>query len=368
MARKKSNGLPTGRGNKLLRVYTDLNASFGSAAALADAAGVSRERAKEFLRGVDSHTLHMQRRIRFKRNRYIIPRMKFLFEADLVDMQNWSRENSGHKYILNVIDTFSKYLWSVPLKDKTGKSVKAALATIFEGGNFPKYFQVDRGLEFKNREVMNYLAKNNVKFLNTRNEIKGAVIERLNRSLKTKMFKYFTHRGTHKYIDILHHLVAAYNNTKHSAIGRAPATVCAENEQEVYDYLYSGRGRYKQIALGEDTHNIKLNDYVRLSRPNLPFVKSYEGTWTHEVFKVVKILKNKERILYEVVDWNGKLIDARFYPEEIQVVRVGEDTEFKIHKIIRSVGTGNSRKLLVRWSGYGPEFDSFIYARDLVKL
>jgi hypothetical protein len=356
--------------NKLAKIYFDVknHASFGTAKDLAAEANVKLEEAHEFLKTVDAHTFHKPRRVRFKRNRYIIPRIKYLYEADLVDLRHISRQNSGYKFILNCIDVFSKQLWSVPLKDKKGKSVLDAFKKIFAKNNHPKYLQTDLGLEFRNAQVQNYLKNKSVKFITTRNEIKGAVIERLNRTLKTKMFKYFTHKGTNKYIDILQDIVSSYNNKKHSAIGRAPLEVTKETEQEVYDYLYTGKGRYPRLEFEKDKGNIKLHDYVRISRPNTSFSKAYEGTWSMEVFQVCKILQNKERLLYELKDWGGKKLDARFYKEELQQVSVGPRTEFKIHKILRTIGKGSSRKLLVRWSGYGPEFDSIISAQDLIKL
>jgi hypothetical protein len=362
--KKRSDGNPT---SKLDAIYTNVKnkASFGSAQSLAAAAKVSLKEAQKYLLGVDAYTLHRPRRIKFSRNRYIVPGPMYLYEADLCDMREMADENQGFSYILNVIDVFSKYLWSVPLKNKTGKAVVDGLKTIFNG-KYPKYFQSDLGLEFFNSNVGKYLKKNNVKQLKSRNELKCAVIERCNRTLKMRMHRYFTHIGRKKYIDVLQDFVSAYNHTKHSAIGRAPASVNKENAQEVWNYLYAGAGRYPK--LGEDKKiSLKVGTHVRVSRPDLKFAKGYEGQWLHEIFKIVAVIKNKQKILYELADYHGNKLDARFYREEIQPVNVNRDTQYKIDKIIKTFGKGARKRLLVKWTGYPDSFNSIIYEKDLIR-
>jgi hypothetical protein len=368
VSKKKRNSNGPRIKNKLDSIYSNVKnaASFGTAADLASAGKVSLQKAREYLEGVDAHTLHSLRRLRFKRNRYIVPGMNYLFEGDLCDMRHLSRKNNGFAYILNVIDVFSKYAWSIALKDKSATSVLAGLKKIFAERK-PKYFQTDLGLEFRAGAVQNYLKENGIKFLTTKNEIKAAVIERFNKTVKTKMHKYFTHNGTQKYVDILQDLIFSYNHKKHSAIGQTPASVSKTNEQQVFDFLYSGLGRYKRIASPEKKHKFAVGQHVRISRPNQPFVKAYEGTWSMETFKIVNIIK-KERTLYELSDWSGQKLDARFYTEELQRVKIDENTQFRIDKIVRTIGKGRSKRLVVKWSGYPSSYNSIIYERDLVRL
>ena len=80
-----------------------------------------------------------------------------------------SKKNSGYRYILMVIDVFSKYGWAVPLKTKTGKEVAAALQLIFED-NKPKKLWVDKGKEFYNKNVAELLKESNVHIYSTNND------------------------------------------------------------------------------------------------------------------------------------------------------------------------------------------------------
>ena len=69
-------------------------------------------------------------------------------------MQEWSKDNKGYRYMLNVVDVFSKYAWSIPLKDKTGKTTLDAFKQIVKTSNRkPKHIWVDKGKEFYNRNI-----------------------------------------------------------------------------------------------------------------------------------------------------------------------------------------------------------------------
>ena len=96
--------------------------------------------------------LHIPIRRKFKRRRVLVNGIDRIWAADLVDMQAFSKFNRGVKYVLAVIDIFSKYGWLIPLKDKTGKSVASALEAIFKDRK-PEKMWVDKGKEFYNKFV-----------------------------------------------------------------------------------------------------------------------------------------------------------------------------------------------------------------------
>ena len=111
---------------------------------------------------------------------------------DLADLSSLSKYNDKYIYILNVIDVFSRYAWSVQLKDKTATLITTALNSLFLNRK-PIALQVDKGTEFVNSNVQQYLKQQGVNFRTTHNpDIKGAIIERFNKTLKTEMYKYFT--------------------------------------------------------------------------------------------------------------------------------------------------------------------------------
>ena len=74
-----------------------------------------------------------------------------IWSADLIDMKEFSKDNKGYNYLLNVIDIFSKYSWSIPFKTKTGLEVTKAFETILTNKNLPRKLWVDQGSEFYNK-------------------------------------------------------------------------------------------------------------------------------------------------------------------------------------------------------------------------
>ena len=75
-------------------------------------------------------------------------------------MQQFSKWNKGFRYLLTVLDIFSKYGWIVPLKDKKGETVAEAFETILKEGRKPEYLWVDKGKEYCNKYVKDLLEKN----------------------------------------------------------------------------------------------------------------------------------------------------------------------------------------------------------------
>jgi len=153
-----------------------------------------------------------------------------IWAANLVDMQSFSRFNRGTRYLLAMIDVFSKFGWMLPLKDKTGVSVASALKEICKQRK-PEKLWTDKGKEFYNKHV-NALG---VELYLTENEEKSGVVELWNRTMKEKMFKYFMANNTYIYIDVLDDFVDKYNNTWHSSINMTPVEVSKKkNEVAVY--------------------------------------------------------------------------------------------------------------------------------------
>ena len=126
--------------------------------------------------------LHKPIRRKFKKRRVLVGGIDKIWTADLADMSALSKDNHGYTFLLLVIDTFSKYGWVIPLKDKKGQTVADALKTIFEERK-PEKLWTDKGKEFYNKDV-----KDLVEIYSTENEEKSSVVERWIRTIKEKMW------------------------------------------------------------------------------------------------------------------------------------------------------------------------------------
>ena len=294
--------------------------------------------------------LHKPVRRKFKRRRVLVNGINKIWAADLADMQAFSKFNRGIKYLLAVIDVFSKYRYLIPLKDKMGKSVASALKTIFEERK-PEKMWVDKGKEFYNKDV-----KELIELYSTENEEKSSVVERWIRTMKEKMWKYFTDNNTSVYIDILPDLVEDYNNTRHSSIKMTPVEASKKkNELTVWRNLYPGR--LKNIDINP---KFSIGDKVRISKKKNTFEKGYTTRWTEEIFTITKI-NHTSPVTYKIADLNGEEIDGSFYEPELQKT---SQQLFRIEKVIEK----GKNKSLVKWKGYSDDFNSWVNNKDIVNI
>ena len=186
-----------------------------------------------------------------------------IWAADLVDVQSLSKFSNGIKYVLTVIDIFSKHGWMIPLKQKTGSAVVAAFEAIFNDFRTPKKIWVDKGKEFYNKDVKSLLASKSCSLYSTENEEKSSVVERWNKTMKENTFKYFSANSTRKYMDVLDEMANKYNSTWHSSIKMTPIEASLKkNEITVWRNLYP----HHQRQVDKPTPKFSVGDRVRITK------------------------------------------------------------------------------------------------------
>src|SRR5215470_17315260 len=219
--------------------------SFGGVEALYRACNKEKTRGeiRDWLSDQPAYTLHKPLRFKFKRNVIMVHNINEQFQADLVDMSMYARQNGGVHFLLTCIDVFSKYAWVIPMKNKSAKSTAQAFRQIF-AEQIPSKLQTDRGKEFENSDVKTVTTELGINhFFAWNPEIKCSIVERFNRTLKNKMWRYLTHNNkTKRYIDVLPSLVKSYNNTYHRSIKMTPIQVTSVNVKEVWNNLYGHIG------------------------------------------------------------------------------------------------------------------------------
>ena len=213
--------------------------------------------------------------------------------------------------------------------------------------------QSDKGTELLNSTFQSMLQHHNIKFYTSENEdLKAAVVERFNRTLKTKMFRYFTYKNTRRYIDVLDDLLYSYNNTQHRSIGMTPVEVSVDNEDIVRARLYPPKPK---------SHKWKydVGDRVRISIQRQPFRKGYLGDWSEEIFEINTRLPTVP-VTYELKDLADEPIKGKFYEMEIQKVFKTDDEHFDIDKILKTRRRNGKIQYLVSWRGYPTKFNSWV--------
>ena len=283
-----------------------------------------------------------------------------------MDMQSLSTYNDKYKYLLSVIDVFSKFLHIVPLRSKTGTAVSSAFRSILAKYSKPVrrrpiWVRTDRGKEFLNRSFQAMLEKEGIQFQICRDpNVKCAIVERSHRTIRDKLYKYMTYRNTYRYIDVLPKFVRGYNDTVHSTTGMAPSKVTDSDILAIWNKMRSKHSSIRRTAV-----RFSVGQHVRISKEKLKFAKGGEQNYTTEIFRICKVVRRIPRPVYELQDLLGKHIDGQFYAEELSPVRITKKTTYAINKILRRREKRGIIEYLVRWRGYGPAFDSWIKASSV---
>ena len=181
---------------------------------------------KQWLQDIDAYRLQRPQRYKVKTNRVISQGIDFLSDADLADVGSLFEKNYDYKFLLVVIDVFSRYAWVKPLRNKKHENIVDALKEVFQGGRIPTELRTDKGKELTNRWTKQYLRRRGVHHYVTQNVTHANYAERFIRTLKTMMYRYFTHNRTYRYVDILPDIVGNYNTRPHRSLnGLSPRDV-----------------------------------------------------------------------------------------------------------------------------------------------
>lgn len=292
--------------------------------------------------------LHKPAKINFKRRRTIIKGLDDLWQMDLAEMGNYARENKNFKYILVVIDCFSKFVWTKPIKTKSGEEVMRAIDDILKDSKrTPKNLQSDQGKEFYNAHFKNLMKMHNVNHYSTFSVKKAAIVERVIRTLKEKLYKYFSLNGTYRWLDILPQITDNYNKRPHRTTGMKPCEINKKNEKTV---LHSS---YNFIKMATDPKKFKVGDLVRISKYKHIFEKGYTPNWTTELFKIVKVHITNP-ITYLLEDLRGNPIGGGFYAEELQKAKYSDI--YLVEKVLRK----RNNKVFVKWLGLDKSHNCWI--------
>ena len=357
--------------NKLKNIYYDLRnpGSFGGKEKLYIEGkkfypNLKRKDVNEWLSEQIVYTLHKQARKNFKRNPVVAEHINENFQADLLDMQEYSKLNEGYRYLLTVIDVFSKRAWVEKLRSKNKTNVADAMKKIVILNN-PTKLMTDEGTEFKNNLFSALMKKHNINHFFAKNkDVKCSVVERFNKTLKDHLTKYTTYKGTRRYADIIHDFLEGYHKAKHRSIGMAPEEVTEDNSKKVFKKLY-GYDSKREYLRNFVKAKLNIGDNVRKKYSLGALEKGYLPKWTDETFKVFKALNGKNRPYYKIKNTEGNTESKRFYPEEIQKVN---PLLYRVEKIIRNRRKNGVKEYFVKWTNYPESENSWIPASNLTEL
>ena len=209
------------------------------------------------------------------------------WSLDILDLKDYGpKNNRGYRYVLVIIDNFSKYGWTIPLKNKNAQTIKDSFENILiNSKRKSNLIESDRGKEFYNNIFQDFLKKNDIK-LYSRNSSYGAVFaERFNRTIRDLLKKPVFEKGDGKWIDVLHTITKQYTNRVHSSTKLTPIQASMKrNEGFVYKNLLDKRKKIKP--------KYEIGNLDRTADLKKTFSKGDTTNWSHKLYKITEIIND----------------------------------------------------------------------------
>ena len=210
-----------------------------------------------------------------------------IWSLDILDLKDYGPENNRkYRYVLVVIDNFSKFGWTLPLKNKNAQTIKDSFENILiSSKRKPNLIESDRGKEFYNNIFQDFLNKNNIK-LYSRSSSHGAVFaERFNRTIRDLLKKIVFEQGDANWIDVLQTITKQYNNQVHTSTKLSPKDASLKkNEGYVYKNLLDKRKKVKP--------KFQINDLVRTADLKKTFSKGDTTNWSYKLYKITEVIND----------------------------------------------------------------------------
>jgi hypothetical protein len=272
---------------------------------------------KQFILQKESISRHRRKLNIFKRRKVFVLGPWVAIQADTAFYINSAMKNDGYKYILVVVDCFSRRNWLRAMKSVTAEETSKNLESIINSMDHkPSQFASDQGNEFNVRNAYIYellVERYGMIIYTLKAPLKASMVERFIRTMKGRIERYFTENNTERWVDILQDVSAALNKSINRSIGMAPIDVTFKNQKEVFKKLYGSLTPPSDCKL-------KVGDIVRIPLPKTIFTKGYKPGWTKELYKVIKVRKTSNLCYYRISTLTGETIDKHFYKQELNLV------------------------------------------------
>ena len=209
------------------------------------------------------------------------------WSLDILDLKDYGPENNrGYRYVLVIMDSFSKFGWTIPLKNKNAQTIKDSFENILiNSKRKPNLIETDRSKEFYNNIFQDFLNENNIK-LYSRNSSYGAVFaERFNKTIRHLLKRPVFEQGDGNWIDVLSTITKPYNNKVHSSTKLSPKDASLKkNEGLVYKNLLDKRKKVKP--------KYEIGDLVRTADLKKTFSKGDTTNWSYKLYKITEIIND----------------------------------------------------------------------------
>jgi hypothetical protein len=252
---------------------------------------------KEFLKNTEENQIYKAKPTKFYHLKSYFPFQRC--QIDILDLINYvPRNNNGYRYLFLLIDTFTRFVFAIPLKSRTTDEIFDTLTSILQEiknkGFNVETLDSDNETGFNSKKIVDFLQKEGItqNFSNVGDHNSLGIIDRFCRTIRELLNKYTNSRNTTRWIDYYQTLIDAYNTRIHRSLKTSPIKAIKNNE-------------YYMNKLSNQSFNnlpvIKVGDKVRLLKQKQLFEKGSENNYTKDVFKIIDYkdgfykVENRER-------------------------------------------------------------------------
>lgn len=234
------------------------------------------------------------------------------WQIDLMKIENLtSNIDKPFKYLLLIIDVFTRFLFAVPLYDKSRKEVTEGLELIFlTTGKIPYSITSDAGLEFNNDNVRSLCKKYKInQFFSVPKITHASIVERVILSLRIKIGKMMTQLKNENIMNIIEYAVNSYNNSIHSSLGMTPAEANfgtgANRQLAQFTSMQRNTSKKERNGANQEISSLREGDDVRLPQfmayREKQFKKAHVPTFGEDVYKIAKVfISDKRKLVYRL--------------------------------------------------------------------
>jgi hypothetical protein len=293
-----------------------------------------------------------------------------IWQADLGILNMLARQNSGFAYYLLCIDCFTRKIYVEALKRKTAAEVIGGFRSIFKRANaLPWKIITDQGKEFIAGSVQEFFKRRQIQhFCNFTSPIFHAgMAERANRTLKERMYKYFTEKSTKRWINIIQALVHSINQSPNRSIGGLIPEKAHLFTPLLRKYFERVQ-RKKEKKSKRKVNMLNVGQRVRIEKTKDIFQKGYRANFTEEIY-TIKRVRHTAPVTYEICDEYGEPLKGWFYREDICPVYSKMGKNWEIEQILdeKTIIRGNMPLdlLLVKWRGHTDDYNTWIPKKSI---
>ena len=258
----------------------------------------------------NAYSKNRTQKLRFPRRKMVAKGLQETWQSDIADVSKLKGSNGGFRYILGMIDVFSRKAYCLPMKKKDAATMVKTLRTFFDNSTVkPKLFCTDAGGEYTADIVISLLKSYNIRPYTMASDTGAAIIERFWRTLKKKLYTYMSANRTKKFINILDDVVDSYNRSIHTSHGFAPASVTKEHTEIIRNRLYP-----PEVVDSKPKFQVGQRVRVRIERKT--FLRGFQEQFTQEIF-IIESVRIGTPTVFTLKAENGDDVSGTYYAQQM---------------------------------------------------